>query len=149
MDVFDPWTATIEQATAQPDAYKSPGGALHQAAIAHELTAHKDRIINGFDVLHCVALCAEAGLAMPDWLSAVFLKRFRKVQQCQVSSWDEAFDKPYPAGAQIAAKRRQRKSRVTVVNAVRAAIASNPTASIDTYFWEQIGTAIGEGNSLG
>lgn len=148
MTTFDPWTATMEEAQAQPDV-DGPEGAVFQWSAAAELTKNRDEILagNGYSVLKAVALCAQHGLALPDWLARVFLKRYRAVRGA--GSWDaeDVFGRPYPKGAQLSALRRRRLNRVRVCNAVAAAINRDPDCKIDTAFWEEIGRVIGEGKS--
>jgi hypothetical protein len=150
MKLFDPWTTTIEEAMAQPNA-NEPQGSIQKAATAHRITASKESVLqgDGFDVLQAVAACAVAGLEMPDWLAKSFLNRYRAVQQLRVDSWDaeKAFGRPYPKGMQLARKKRQRDNRIKVINAVTQAIQKMPDRAIDTAFWEGIGAAIGEGKT--
>lgn len=149
---FDPWTATLEEAQRQPNAYELRGAVI-QCVAAHELTASKDRIVagdgDGFGVLQAVAKCAVADLVMPDWLAKAFLKRFRAVQQCKVDSWDakESFGRPYPKGTQISALHRKQNNRVRVILAVSDAVNRNPEQVIDVAFWEEIGQLVGEGKT--
>jgi hypothetical protein len=150
MGDFDPWTATLEEAMAQPNAHE-PRGAIQKNVAAQTLIARKEKILSGdgFDVLQAVAQCAVADLVMPEWLAVAFLKRYRAVQQLGCDSWDgeTAFGKPYPKGMQLARKRRQRNNRVAVINAVALAINKQPEIRIDAGFWEFIGASIGEGKT--
>lgn len=150
MSTFDPWTATLEVAELQPDADRSPDGAIFQWAVAFDLTARREAIErgDGFDVLQAVAACAVQRLVMPDWLVRAFLRRYRAVQQLQVASWDapEAFGPPYRKGSQLAAMRRRRDNRLRVAKAVREFVQAHPDQPLDPQ-WEAIGTAIGEGKS--
>lgn len=145
---FDPHTATLEEAKAQPNAYR-PQGAIHQFATAHELDEKRASIEtgDGFDVLQGVAMCATANLKMPDWLSVAFLKRYRQVQQLHVGSWDDpkAFGRPYPKGAHLSALRRRRNGRYKAAEAFRALVESDPRRPVDKGLWEEIGRNIGEG----
>lgn len=150
MTTFDPWTASLEQASAQPNAYE-PQGAIAQWDGVQQLTANREQIVkgSGFGVLWAVALCATRGLVMPDWLASIFLQRYRAVQRLNVDSWDHesAFGRPYPKGKQLAALRRSRNSLIGVVNAVSDAISRDPERVIDTAFWEEIGQRAGEGKT--
>ncbi len=150
MVLFDPWTASLEEAQQQPNAYE-PQGSVQQCVYANELTAKRDEIItgDGFSVLQAVAKCAVAGLALPDWLARAFLARYRSVQGGQVGSWDDekSFGKPYPKGTQMSAIRRRRLNRSRVVIVVNKLIFQNPGIVIDTHFWERVGLEIGEGKT--
>jgi len=150
MSTFDPWTATLEVAELQPEAHRSPDGAIFQWAVASELTARREAIErgDGFDVLQAIAACAMQRLVMPDWLVRAFLRRYRAVQQLQVASWDapEAFGPPYRKGTQLAAMRRRRDNRLRVAMAVREFVQSHPDKPLDPQ-WDGIGKAIGEGKS--
>lgn len=116
--MFDPWTATLELAQQQPNAYENRG-AVCQCVAAHKLTEKQDSIIrgDGFDVLQAVAECALNGLVMPDWLTDAYLSRYRIVQQCKADSWDapDSFGKPYPKGKHISTFRLQREYGLRVL----------------------------------
>jgi hypothetical protein len=150
MSHFDPWTATLEQAVAQPYCHETRG-AVDQWAGAQQLIREKERILSGrgFDVLEAVATCALHALVQPDWLAKAYLKRYRAVLQCKVGSWDaeEAFGRPYPKGTNIAARKHLRYKDIAVSNAVRSAIESDPTRAIDTEFWEDIGKSVDVGKT--
>ena len=151
MTAFDPWTATLGEALAHPNAHESPAGALFQQITASELMLNREKFEDGsgFDVLEAVAKCAMAGLVMPDWLAKVYLKRYRAVQSCTVESWDaeQAFGRPYPKGTQISQLRRKRANRIKVISAAHRLVNSDAERPIDTAFWEEIGRAAGEGKT--
>lgn len=109
---FDPWTATEAEARAGTafEGYfceslplmldmLDPRSPLAQWLAAQRLTEFKDGIAagRGSDVLFAVALCAKHGLVMPEWLSALFLRRHRAVTEMRCKSWSdpEAFGDPW------------------------------------------------------
>ncbi len=112
---FDPFTATMDEATAQPHAHAIRGPVL-QWVSARMLEDWRARIEggDGFDVLQGVAWCATNGLKIPDWLADMFLQRYRRVQQLHVSSWDDptAFGRPYPPRVDLAVGRLRREKRI-------------------------------------
>ena len=151
MTLFDPWTATLEQAMGQPNATESAVGAIFQQVAATKVKNNREKIEagTGFDVLEAVADCATHGLVMPDWLAKAYLKRYRAVQECKVDYWDaeESFGRPYRKGVQISAIRRRRTNRLKVYLAVHDAIDRDPQRPIDVGFWEDIGQLAGEGKT--
>ena len=151
MTAFDPWTATLEEALAHPNAHDLKTGSVFQQITASQLTFDREKFEggSGFDVLEAVAKCAVAGLVMPNWLAVVYLKRYRAVQGCLVDSWDaeQAFGRPYRKGTQIAQLRRKRFNRPAVVNEARRRINDNAEQPIDVAFWEEVGRAVGEGKT--
>lgn len=149
MNAFDPWTASLEQAEAQPNAH-DPQGAISQWHSAQKLTAGRELIPkDGYAVLWAVAECAMNDLVMPDWLARAYLTRFRAVAHFFADSWDseKSFGKPYPKGTQMSAKRRQRVNLIKVSLAVANAIDRDPERAIDAGFWEEIGKGVGEGKT--
>lgn len=153
---FDPWTAAWDLAVSlehERGFAVGPDGPMAQWLAAQQVKELRGRIESahgtGFDVLEAAATCALHGLAMPEWLAAAFLRRYRAVQQLRVGSWDDpaAFGPPYPKSAQLAALRRRRMSRLKVVEAVERAISAAPERPIDDDFWESVGKTIGEGKS--
>ncbi|MBK9685426.1 MAG: hypothetical protein IPO59_19825 [Betaproteobacteria bacterium] len=138
MTTFDPWTATFEEAQAAHGGDDGPCGPLYQWAAVQELLAKRERIESGdgFTVLQAVAECARCGLVMPDWLATVFLRRYRRVQQLHVDSWDDesAFGRPYPKGAQLPAMRRRRLARARIANVLAEFVQRFPDESLETLF---------------
>lgn len=115
---FDPFTATLDEAKAQPDAY-AIHGAVSKAAAAHMLIERRAAIEagDGFDVLQAVAQCALYQLVIPRWLGDLFLQRFRQVQQLHVASWEDptAFGRPYPrVDLALARLRRMKRLELSV-----------------------------------
>lgn len=93
MTPFDPFTATMAEAMAQPD-FEEPGGsgALWYAALA--LTEARAELEQ--NPLDGVALCITSGFSVPNWLGAAFLRQFNKVVNFEVATLDEAFQPPPP-----------------------------------------------------
>jgi hypothetical protein len=64
---------------------------------------------------------------MPDWLAVEYLKRFRRVLNCEVASWDVAFDRPFKKGikaGRLRQLRTQREKSPAVWLAVNGALAA-------------------------
>ena len=129
---FDPFVATLAEAMAQSDAYDSPAGAVARVVGAQQLLARRDFYER--QPLDGMAICARAGLVAPDWLARSYLKAFRKVVNCEVGSWDEAFGAPYPKGVQLAALRRRRTARIRVSNVVTQFVKQHPDISLKELF---------------
>lgn len=125
---FDPFTATLAEAMAQPDANASPAGAVARFAAAQELIARREFFER--NPLDGAAICMRAALVAPDWLARAYLRGWRKVVGCRVGSLDEAFGAPFPKGKQVAAMRRRRVARVRVANVVSDLLSTHPEASL-------------------
>ena len=142
MSAFDPFTATLEEAQAQPDA-NEPRGAVWRACGAHRLMER--RAYYEANPLDGMAVCAVHDLVAPDWLARAYLRGFYAVTTCKARSWDEAFGAPFPKGTNIAAARRARQNRVAAALAFSDILQRDPTRAVDKMLWEEIGTRIGEG----
>jgi len=142
VSAFDPFTATLEEAQAQPDA-NEPRGAVWRACGAHMLMER--RAYYEANPLDGMAVCAVHDLVAPDWLARAYLRGFRTVVNCEARSWDEAFGAPFPKGTNIAAARRARRNRVAVAVAFSDILQRDPSRPVDKALWEEIGARIGEG----
>lgn len=103
---FDPFTATLEAALAQPDAHDEHGAVLRWGAaqgILRDRTDLEKYPIDG------IARCVRAGLLAPEWLAAAFLRQYGKVLRCEVPTWDDAFGPAKPAGVHLSTLRLRRK----------------------------------------
>ena len=147
---FDPWTSTMEEALAMNGEDTGPAAPIFQWDAAQQVLAFAPpAAASGFDVLHCVALCAMRRLVMPDWLVRAFLVRYRAVQQLRVCSWDapQAFGPPYPKGTHVAALRRRRLSRMRVALEINKFISMHPELPLDGDELVRIGKLVGEGRT--
>ncbi len=55
---------------------------------------------NKYAVLEAVAYCVSSSIPLPEWAKAEFLKNFKKVDELEAGSWDEAFGSPAPVDRQ-------------------------------------------------
>lgn len=141
---FDPFSATLDDALAQPNAH-GPAGAVWQWGGAQELLERRDHY--AATPLDGMALCARHGIAPPEWLARSFLAAYDRVLNCRAKSWDDVFGQPFPKGTQLAALRRRRGSRIKVAAAVTRLVQSAPTRPVDLAFWEQVGREASEGKT--
>lgn len=157
--MFDPWTATFEEAMAEQERWQEAGGAISsplgpiaQANGAYEILAAKERIDagDGFAVLYAIRVLVTNGLVAPEWLAFAFNRRYDAVNWFRAGSWDDslAFGRPYPKGTNLAARRKARIGRFSVWNAAVAKIDSSPDTPIDKSFFEEIGKPLGFGATL-
>ena len=105
--MFDPFTATEQEAKAQPDADGVPDGALWKWQAAQKITKHKEQY--EANPIHGIAECLRSRITPPAWLSYAFLKQFDRVKDAQVRTWDEAFGAPYPKGVHLESIRQSRE----------------------------------------
>lgn len=98
---FDPFTTTMFEAQAEPDAY-APNGAVTRWLAAHALTEARAELEQ--NPLDGVALCVSAGFVAPEWLASAFMRQFNKVLNFEVATLDEAF----PAAPDLAGKNNLR-----------------------------------------
>ena len=144
MSDFDPFTATLEEAQAQPDAHATRG-AVWRWIGANRLT--HERVAFEGNPLWGMAVCAVHDLVAPDWLASAFLRCYRKVASCEVKTWDEAFGPAFPKGRNLAAARRARFNRPKVALAFSDILQRDPTRAVDAGLWEEIGVRVGEGKT--
>jgi hypothetical protein len=106
VSAFDPWTATLEDAERELDAWASPGGAVYRCARAQYIAArrdwYEDHPVDG------VATCVRNDLVAPDWLARAFLRLYDKVLNCHVRTWDEAFGPAHYAKGHLSTLRHRR-----------------------------------------
>lgn len=129
MSAFDPFTATFEDAEAQPDAYGEPG-AVARFISAQSLLSSRDFYEK--NPLDGIAICTTYDLVAPDWLARAFLRGFYAVRRARLGSWDEAFGRPHPKGAQLAAKRRRQSQRVEVALLIHDFVCRHPDLPMES-----------------
>ncbi|ABE44879.1 hypothetical protein [Polaromonas sp. JS666] len=95
MIAFDPFTATLAEAFAQPNPHDAVP--LHGEAQA----IIEDRPYLEKNPLEGVARCVRYGLVAPAWLAAAFLRQYDEVLWCRLSTWDEAFGPAHPPGKHL------------------------------------------------
>jgi hypothetical protein len=149
---FDPWTATFDEAKVAQDAlgeHVGPGLPLYQWCAVQEVNKLRPAVEAGcgFDVMDAVSRCLRHDLGPPDWLARAFLRRYDAVLNCRAGSWDDAFGRPYPKNAQLAALRRRRIGRLKASNAFTERLRRNPMRAVDKALWEEIGHEIDEGTT--
>jgi hypothetical protein len=138
---FDPFTATMEEALAQPDAL-----ALTRWGNAQRLTAGRERFET--NPLEGVQVCAEHGLVMPEWLAAAYSSGYRKAMCGDADSWDECFGSPHPKGTQLARLRVRERARTAVFRDIIDTIRLDPERVIDAWLFEEVGRRHGVGKTL-
>lgn len=97
-------------------------------------------------VLGALRICANHGLPMPDWLARAFIQGYDLVLSRQTGSWDDAFGKPVPKGAHLAAMRKRRNKATAVWLEVRKLHAEG--WPIDDGLFEKAGKRLGIGKTL-
>ena len=112
-----------------------------------EYKSEFDETQNGFAILAAIRECARVELVMPPWLASEFINRYDKVLNLHAISWDEAFDKPYPKGTNIIARKKSRDLRFAVLNAVNEAKRSDPNTPISAELFSRVGKPLGLGKS--
>jgi hypothetical protein len=100
-----------------------------------------------FALLSAIRECANFDLVMPDWVAQNYIRRFDRVLNCHVKSWDEAFGKPYAKGAHIAALRQHRTLRLAILSRIRQVRAMEPDTPIDDGLFERVGAEFGIGKT--
>lgn len=157
--MFDPWTATFEQAKQANDEWITSGGEIAsplcpiaQAGGAQRILGLKEEIDggDGYAVLLAIRICVTNGLVAPEWLAYAFNRRYDAVNWCRAKSWDDplAFGAPYPKGTNIAARRKARIGRIAVWDAIRKKFAATPDTAIDKGLFECVGKELGFGATL-
>lgn len=96
---FDPYTATEDEALAEPDSMDFPWSAFRQWKAVQVLNARCLDFRN--DPLTGLAICFRARINPPIWLSDAFLFRYDQTKSGSFKSWDEAFGAAHPKGKHI------------------------------------------------
>ena len=150
--MFDPFTASFEEAQALTGNDTSPTSPLFQWASAKYINESRKRIEDGdgFEVLACIRRCVTNGLIAPTWLGKEFNKRYDAVLNCHAKSWDDdiAFGVPYKKGTHINALHKKRKFMFAVFNEIRTIVKENSDTPIDIGLFEAVGKKFNIGKSL-
>ncbi len=141
--LFDPFTATLEDALAQPDAYAAQRGAVIRWGGAQQLIHGRERYERY--PLDGIAVCAIHALVAPDWLARAYLSSYRRYRDGK--STTEAFGAPFKKGTQVAAMRHRRLERVRVANVVAEFVSRYPSESVDDLY--AAGGATGSNRATG
>ena len=111
------------------------------------LRVEYEKTNDGWHVLIAVRKCAASDLVMPDWLADAYCRRFDQVLNCQMKSWDEAFNPPYPKGTHLNRKRADRLNRFKVFNDIAEILERDPETPINEELFERIGKKLGIGKT--
>lgn len=136
-DAFDPWSATAAEAVA----------AAHEKRwFAAQRVLQRRAGVEGGDSRHmmdCVAMCADAGLALPDWLAQAFLVCWRRVSFLETNDWNVALGgQPWGKGARLDMLKRDAELRPAVSERVQVLKAANvPVSGLE--FWAAVGKEFG------
>jgi hypothetical protein len=96
MTRFDPFTADETEALAQANSQDFPWSPHRQWQSVQVLNEHKyDFVANP---LIGIAICFEAKLLVPTWLSDAYMLSFKQVNSGHKKSWDDVFPQPFPKG---------------------------------------------------
>lgn len=87
-------------------------------------------------VLKAIAICAEAGLVMPDWLVRAYIDAYRSVTSYEKRSWDDAFGRPHKKGGHL---KSLRNSSGLAWSVCRAVIKRSETQPIDDELFSIVG----------
>lgn len=93
----------------------------------------------GTAVLRCVRLCAIYGLVMPNWLVVEFDRRYARVVEAKVRTWDEAFGRPWPGRVRLTTLRRRGRLRRVVYLEVCRRLREVPRPPLRRSLFEEIG----------
>lgn len=107
MEPFDPFTATLAEAKAQPNPY-AMRGPIHRQVVAQRIIDKKLH----FEAhpLDGIAVCIRHDLVAPNWLAMAFIRQYDKVLNCEVDTWDEAFGSAHmSSGRHLSTLRLERK----------------------------------------
>ena len=150
--MFNPFTASFDEAQALNGEDYSPSSPISQWVSAQYINESRKRIEDGdgFEVLACIRRCVTSGLIAPKWLGMEFNKRYDSVLNCRAKSWDDnvAFGIPYKKGTNIAALKKKRKFMFAVYIEIQNTLESNPCTPIDAGLFETVGKKFNLGKTL-
>lgn len=140
--IFDPWTATVEQALTWAEGRdRITPEPLAQRLAAQDVLRNRDvclAVNGGCMVLQCLRLCAVNQLTPPCWLWDAFSQRHSKVTDAEVATWDEAFGRPWPAHTRLNAVRERRRLKIKVHSAAWKLAIQELGLAINRDFFERI-----------
>jgi hypothetical protein len=101
---------------ADPALENSPATPFFQWATLLQLDQLERDFRGGdrFALMMAIHLCAWYELVIPDWAAKAFMRAFRRVNHCDLDSWDEAFGRPYPKGFHLKNARQNRALRPAI-----------------------------------
>lgn len=141
--MFNPFTASFEEAQALAGDDISPTSPIFQWADAQYINESRGRIEggDGFEVLACIRRCVTSGLIAPKWLGMEFNKRYDAVLNCHAKSWNDdiAFGMPYKKGVHLNALKRKRESMFAVYIETKRILKENPNLPIGEELFEIVG----------
>lgn len=157
--MFDPWTATFEQAVVEFYRRVAAGADENKAVLPIRQIETVEKVLllkkaidggHGKTVLEAISCCVTYGLVVPEWLADEFNRRYYSVARFDVGSWDDpsAFGRPYPKGTNLAALRKANKGFPAVWRAVNEELERFPETPIDKGLFEKIGEPLGLGATL-
>ena len=96
-------------------------------------------------MLEMIFWCFRWDRPVPEWARSAFVGSYQKVHTAEVGSLDEAFGRPYPVGAQLAATRanNQRSQIFARVEHLR----ETEGATVDEGLFERVGAEFGLGKT--
>ena len=122
-----------------------PSLPLFQWAALNDLDALEAQFDAGdsFALLQAIRKCANHDLVMPNWVAQNYIRRFDRVLNCKLGSWDETFGRPYPKGKHISKLRDRRSLRLQVYIRVREILAADKSIPIDEKLFGSVGAEFG------
>ncbi|HOT29026.1 MAG TPA: hypothetical protein PLU72_12645 [Candidatus Ozemobacteraceae bacterium] len=154
--MFDPWTATADEAAleqtkidGEPPELKSAARWLtwhspyYQWEVAQRINKRREAIEggDGLAILSCMRDCARSGMIAPGWLAEAFVTRCDSVFDFKARSWDEVFGKPFPKRRKIETAREEHE-KMFLVYAV-ALGRHKDGERIDKALFESVGDLFG------
>ena len=100
-------------------------------------------------ILEGVQLCAKAGVPLPFWLAAAFLRAYADTRhRHRHKSWDDVFGAPHAKGTHLGADRRRHTLGRDAYVLVGRIKTQNPDTPIDEALFDRVGRALGASRTV-
>ena len=93
-------------------------------------------------LLDAVNYCAERSIAMPEWVSSEFIRKYREVTSFRAKTLDDAFGAANPKNTKLAAVRQRHQMSVLVYYGVLTKTIEE-ASPIDDGLFESVGESLG------
>ncbi len=122
----------------------------HRSWRAKELEECEREYRNGnndrLPLAHAIAICANTGIAMPNWAAAAYLAGYKNLLNYHADSWESIFGPAIPKGHQLRAlRKRHQKSHKVLLEIERRRRAGAP---IDDELFAAVGSDLDIGTTL-
>jgi len=129
----------------QPELRGKPNSPRGKWNTLHKLIQYEKAYRSGVNnaLLLAIKKCLESQLVVPEWAAVEFVRKFDLVDTLEVTSWDDAFGRPYKKGMTASARKKQERLAPIVLQKVVDNYCSESPQPINAILFEEIGEPLG------